>query len=111
MKNPVEAGRHKLSLECGCHAESLDFEYYDPDGDDDWNELYIHHSAPSFYTLQEVGLWNRFKHGVSIIWKIITGKEYEFFSIVLCDAKQVVALREFLNDIDTTKMLYNGKDE
>ncbi len=112
MKNPVEENRKRIILECGCHAESVELEYWNLNSSDEeeWGEVSISHIIPSFYAYQDTN-WNRFVHAISIIWKIITGKEYAFFSVLLSDADQIIAIRNFFNSIDTDKMLYNGKDE
>ena len=113
MKNPIGEERHELTLECGCHAESLKFEFYDmfehDKKNEEWNELYISHIIPSFYAMQH-GTWDRIKNALAIIWDILRGREYRFFEVTLTDARQVIQLKKFLSEIDESTMLYNGTD-
>lgn len=105
MNDPVEVGRNHLMLECGCYAEYLEFDYYDWD-EPDWREINISHVLPSFYALQ-YGSWERIKKALQIIWAVIRGKEYTFFSININKASQVRQLKEFLDKIDLDKMMYS----
>jgi hypothetical protein len=90
-----------MTIKCACGAEYLEIEYWD----DDEGAIYISHIIPSFYALQH-DTWDRIKDALKIIWCLLRGKQYEFFSISLDTKSKIKEFKEFVEKIDANKAFY-----
>jgi len=95
------ARMNKVLLECGCGCGFLQLGQFD-----DGEELYLDYNIPAFNAYQN-GMWDRFKRASSIIWTILRGKEYTLFEIVLDTKSDVHAFKNFVSQIDETKLIYD----
>ena len=100
MKNPAQM--NKILLECGCGCGFLQLGQFTFTDD----ELYLDYNIRAFDAYQN-GAWDRFKRALSIIWTILRGKEYTLYEIVLDTKSEVRAFKNFVANIDETKLIYD----
>jgi hypothetical protein len=84
-------GNKNIFVPCDCGAEILGITHAKKDKY--WTIVY---NEDKFYSLQDNG-WDIFKHRISFIWKILTGKEYTFFEIIVND-KNMQELMDFVKE-------------
>ena len=76
---------------CGCGAIHLS-QFEDED-----DTVYFGHYTASWYALQQPG-WNDLKDRLRMIWKIIIGKRFCFYDVVL-QGNELAKFLEFCKDI------------
>jgi hypothetical protein len=86
-----QLGNKRISVPCDCHTEYLHITRWTEDKD--W---WVSSSTEDFVNNQRDG-WDIFKHRVSLAWKILSGKEYWFFDIVVSD-KNMQELMDFVKE-------------
>jgi len=84
-------GNNIFFVPCNCGAEVLVITH--DKRDKDWN---ISSHTDDFYNLQN-NAWEIFKHRVVLVWKILVGREYSFYDILVSD-KNMQELMTFVKE-------------
>jgi hypothetical protein len=86
---------NKFYLECDCGHGMIKIEI---DKDDEYGiYAYIDYLEPVFYTKQD-GIWNIIKERFYLAWKMLTGKQYVLYELVL-NKEKFEEYRKFINKI------------
>lgn len=96
---------NSFQLDCDCGCNKIVFSYWD-------GELVISHYALSFYRHQK-SIWNTIKTRISLLWCIITGKEYRLYETVIPENK-FEEFKIYINNVkketyDKSAMFFPGR--
>jgi hypothetical protein len=86
-----QLGNKKITVPCTCFDHFMTITRSKEDLD--W---WFTTSTIDFSTKQQDG-WRIFKHRISLAWKILTGKEYQFFDVIVSD-KNMQELMDFVKE-------------